>query len=143
LVGIAIAIVVIVVASVVVTLALDHAETVYEPGMPEAAVQAYFRAIQDGDAEAAVALFTTDLQGYCSTEKLRRSYQYRDQFSIRIRETTERGGVTVIDVRIAVNGGNSPFGSGYDTDAMLVLEREDSEWRISDPPWPNWCPPKP
>ena len=143
LIGIAITIAGIVVASVVVAVALDHAETEFEPGTPEATVQAYFRAIQDRDAEAAIAQFTTDLQERCSTEELRRSYQYQSDFSARIRDTTVRGEVAEIDVRIANNGGESPFGGGYDVDQLIFLEQEDGEWRIGESPWPSYCPPAP
>ncbi len=141
LVGIAVAIAGIVVVSVVVALTLGDTETVFEPGTPEATVQTYFRAIQDGDAEAAVALFTADLQGRCSTEELRRSYQHQSDFSVRIRDTTVRGETTEIDVRIALNGGDSPFGNGYDMDQLIFLEQEDGEWRIGESPWPSYCPP--
>jgi hypothetical protein len=143
LIGIAIAVTSIVVASVVVAVALDHAETEFEPGTSEATVQAYFRAIQDRDAETAITQFTTDLRERCSTDELRRSYQYQSDFSARIRDTIVRREVTEIDVRIAINGGDSPFGNGYEIDQLIFLEREDGEWRISEPPWPSHCPPVP
>ncbi|MBT5773431.1 MAG: hypothetical protein HOH95_03540 [Dehalococcoidia bacterium] len=143
LVGIAVAIAAIVVASVVVALTLGDTETVFDPGTPEATVQAYFRAIQDGDAEASAALFTAELQGRCSTEELRRSYQHQEDFSVRIRDTTVRMGVTEIDVRIAISGGDSPFGNGYDMDQLILLVQEDGEWRIMESPWPSYCPPAP
>ena len=143
LVSIAIAISVIVVASVVAEMALDHGETEFGPGTPEATVQAYFRAIQQRDTETAIAQFTTDLQERCSTEDLRQSYQYLSDFSARIRDTPVRGEVTQIDMGIAINGGGSPFGGGYDVDQLISLEQEDGEWRISESPWPSDCPPAP
>ena len=142
LVGTAIVVVVVVVASVVVALSLGDSETEFDPGTPEATVQAYFRAIQDRDAESAVVHFTDELRERCATEELRRRYASEPDFSVRIRETREHERVTEVDVRIAVRGGASPFGEGYDVDRMIVLEREEGEWRIAEPPWPLWsCPP--
>jgi hypothetical protein len=139
--GIAVAVAAIVVASVVLAVALDDSETTFEPGMPEATVQAYFRAIRDRDIESAFALLTTDLRERCSAEELRRTSLDEPNFSVRILESRERDEVAEIDVRIAIGGGGGPFGGGYDEDRVMVLRREDGEWRIAEPPWPLWyCP---
>lgn len=144
LVGTAIAIAAVVVASVVVAVLLGDSETEFEPGTPEATVQAYFRAIQDRDTELAKSQLTTDLRERCLTEDFRRSYAPQDDFSVRIRETTEYERVTEVTVLIAIRGGESPFGNGYETDSVVVLEREDDAWRIAEPPWPlYWCAPTP
>ena len=142
--GIAIAVAAIVVASVVLAITLDDSETTFDPGTPEATVQAYFRAVQDRDIESAFALLTTDLRERCSAEELRRTSLNEPSFSVRIRETTERGQITEIDVRIGIGGGDSPFGGGYNVDRVMVLQREEGEWRIAEPPWPLWwCPEAP
>ena len=141
LIGIALAVAAIVVASVVLAVSLDDSETTFEPGTPEATVQAYFRAIRDRDIESAFALLSTDLRERCSAEELRRTSLNEPNFSVRIRESRERDEVAEIDVRIAIGGGGGPFGSGYDEDRVIVLRREDGEWRIAEPPWPLWyCP---
>lgn len=138
----AVAIAAVVVASVVVAISFGESETEFAPGTPEAAVQVYFRAIQDRDAELAFAQFTTALRDRCSTAELRRSYTSEGDFSVRIRGTTERERVTEVDARIAIRGGGSPFGGGYDVDSLMVLVLEGGEWRIDEPPWPLWwCPP--
>ena len=94
--------------------------------------------------ESALALFTPELRSRCSAEELWRSSLSESDFSVRIRETTEHEQVTEINVRIAIGGGDSPFGGGHDVDRVMVLEREDGEWRITEPPWPlSRCPPAP
>jgi hypothetical protein len=141
LIGIAVAIGVIVVASVIVAVTLDDTETEFEPGTPEATVQAYFRAVQDRDVEAAFGQFTGELAARCLAEDFRRA-TFETDISVRIRETRIRDSVAEIEVRVAIRGGESPFGDGYDTEELIVLEQEDGEWRISEPPWPLWwCPP--
>lgn len=142
--GIAIAVAGIVVASVVLAITLDDSETTFDPGTPEATVQAYFRAIQDRNIESARVIFTADLRGRCSAEELRRTSLNESNFSVRIREKTEHEQVAEIDVRIAIGGGDSPFGGGYDVARVMVLRREDGEWLIAEPPWPLWwCPEAP
>jgi hypothetical protein len=142
--GIAIAVAAVVVASVVLAITLDDSETTFDPGTPAATVQAYFRGVQDRDIESAFALLTTDLRGRCSAEELRRTSLNEPSFSVRIRESTERDQVAEIDVRIGIGGGDLPFGGGYDVDRVMVLQREDGEWRIAEPPWPLWwCPEAP
>jgi hypothetical protein len=114
--------------------------TTFDPGTPEASVQAYFRAIRDRDIASAFALFTTDLRARCSAEELRRASLNEPSFSVRIRGSRERDAVTEIEVRIGI-GASGPFGNGYEEDRVMVLRHEDGDWRIAEPPWPLWyCP---
>jgi len=138
LIGIGAAIAVIVVTSVVLAVTLGDGEQEYAPGTPEAAVQTYFRAIQDGDATSAFALFSEDLAARCQLDELRRLATEQPDFSVRIRDTTMRDGAAEIGVRIAIEGGESPFGNGYDLERVMVLAEESGEWRITEPPWPLW-----
>jgi hypothetical protein len=140
LVGVAVTVAAIVAASVVLAVALDDTETTFDPGTPEASVQAYFRAIRDRDIASAFALFTTDLRARCSAEELRRTSLNEPDFSVRIRGSRERDAVTEIEVRIGI-GASGPFGNGYEEYRVMVLRQEDGDWRIAEPPWPLWyCP---
>jgi hypothetical protein len=144
LIGIAATVVVVIAVSVAVAIGTGGSETEFAAGTPEATVQAYFRAIRDRDADAAVAQFTDDLQRRCSAEDLRRSYQYQSDIGVRIRSTTAHDANTVVDVRIVVRRGDSPFDDSYQQDDQIVLERANGEWRIAEPPWPlAYCMPPP
>jgi len=138
LIGIAGAVGVIVVASIIVAIA-GNGEQEFEAGTPEATIQEYFRAVQDRDAQSAFGYLTQDLRDRCSVEEWRRSTTYEEDFAVRIRDKTVRDGLVEIEVRIGVNGGESPFsGGGYDVERLMALELVDGEWLISDPPWPLW-----
>ena len=136
LVGIGVAVVAVMALSIVVAIVADG-EQEFDAGTPEATAQGYLRALRDRDAAAAVGLFTSELRSRCDAEQVRESYRYGRDFRATIRGTHEGDSVTEVDVRITEQQGEPLFGSSeYRHDEIFVLEREDGEWRISEPPWP-------
>src|SRR5690606_11770919 len=64
------------IALAVVVAATTSGEADLDPATPEGAVQAYLRAVSDRDAEAARALFTTELQDRCPASDVREALRY-------------------------------------------------------------------
>jgi hypothetical protein len=110
-----------------------------DPGTPEGAVQGYFQALLDNDAELAGSYLAGDLADRCESDLKRRS---EDGVGVVIVDVTSRGAHVRVDVEITETYGSDPFGgSSYSFDETLVLEKHGDRWLIAEPPWPiYYCP---
>lgn len=116
------------------------------PGSPEAAVQAYLRAVADRDRAAIRDSLTEELSEDCERENGERLPFAGEEpaFEADLLETREVDDDTVeVRVRITELSGEPPFGGGgYDHTQVFVLERPDGRWGIAEAGWPyDLCPP--
>lgn len=133
--------VIVVVSVVVAVLAGDEQD--FPAGSPERTVQRYLRAIDDRDAQAAVALFSDDLADRCDLDQLRSNLRRGSDTDFRatLLESTERGDTTEVRVRLTEYYGDGPFDRGESRyDQVFVLEQSAEGWRFTEPPWRSFCP---
>src|SRR5690606_71455 len=109
---------------------------------PEGTVQAYLRAVADGDATTAYAFYAPDLQQECDISYLRDSLRYgADDFRASLGEVTERGDTVEVTLAITQIYGSGPFGRSESTfDQVFILQDTAEGWRLVEAPWPSWCP---
>lgn len=117
------------------------------PGSPEAVVQAYLRAVAEGDRAQIRESFTDELRDDCERENGERLPFAGEEpaFEADLIETREVDDDTVaVRVRITEFSGEPPFGGGgYDHTEVFVLERSDGAWGIAEVGWPYYvCPPR-
>jgi len=132
---------VLVAAALAFTALLGH-ETAYPDGTPERVVQQYLHAVSDHDVGAATSFLTADLAARCETT-------YRDPIVNRtssLRATLDRAvtrdDTAEVHVRITETYGAGPFGSNESVQTVVfILARVDGAWRLSESPWPMYCPP--
>ena len=113
------------------TRALDRAT-------PEGTAQAYFEAVLDGDESSALSLMTAELRDRCGREFPRflpdparillESSDVEDDRAVVVVEIDEVADPRLFDL------------DGFSYRQRLVMERRDGVWRISEPPWPYFCP---
>ena len=129
-----------IVVSVVVAIMQSEAE--FDPGSPEAAVQAYLRALYDDDFQSAYDALSPELQAGCSIEDMfgeRALDRWLENRRITLEEARTLGDTTFITVRISGIRGGGPFGpSEYGFDDTFALRQFDGDWRLSKDPWPHF-----
>ena len=130
-----------VLASVLVA-QLAGRETELELDTPEGAVQAYLRAVADGDAQAAYGFYSAALQERCDLSSVRDSLRFREEdFRATLGEVIDRGDTVEVLVDLTQFYGDGPFGRGESTfQQVFILEKADTGWVFVEPPWPTWCP---
>lgn len=140
LLGITAGVVLLIAAAVVVTLLAGSGDPEQLPeGSPEARVQEYILAIENDDPGAAYAMLSDDLREQCSESDFRANVSAG-------RGTDDRvslEGVDVfddtahVDVQIRSFSGSPPFDFSENTsEVRFVLRQVDSEWAITEAPWP-------
>jgi len=138
--GVGVATLVLAAAAAVLLLGTREA-TDFDIDTPEGVVQRHLAAYEDGDYDAAWALFSSDVQSTMPLEEYRRAARdfgsYSDLGSRRILfDATEIDGDRA-RVRLTVEeyyeGG--PFGGGdtFRSSREITLVREAGDWRIDDP----------
>ncbi len=145
LIGGAVALAALVVASIVV--ALLQSEATFPEGSPERAVQAYIEALQQDDLGLVYSFLATSLKEDCAIDDVFgspsrfRTDVSQEQVTLRNTEITEDG-VAFVTVRVTEFRRNGPFGtSESDFERTYTLRREGSEWRFTRFPWPSFgCP---
>ena len=148
LVGIAAAISVLILISVVIALANRPGEAELLPeSEPEGVVQRYILAVQDQDSNLAHSYLSDDLKKTCSVDHIRSSSHW-------FKDTSREQRVAIIDketlsdeearvrVRVTEVDVSPPFGvNEYSHQEHYFLVLEDGKWRLGEPAWPvNWCP---
>ena len=112
----------------------------YPAGSPEAAVQAYVRAVVDDRPDDAVAWFSVDLADRCGFGTVS---GFGDVTVTRVvldrtRLVTGGDGTERAEVRVRVTerwGG--PFATDESTFTEIIVLTNDSDgWHIAEPPWP-------
>lgn len=130
-----------VVAGVIVSLTAGD-EKAYPPGSPERAVQDYLHAVADRDVTLATSFLSDELVARCSTVS-RDVIANRSSSGLRasLERVTTRGETAEVHVRITETYGDGPFGSNESSQTVVfTLLRSGDEWRITEQPWPLYCP---
>lgn len=122
--------VVVVLAVVAWAVSANRTPPPLEPGSPEATVQAYLRAVGDGDDEAVVALLAPELG--CSAP-LTNPYEQGVQSSVLV--TSRISGDTATVVFEITEYGDTPL-DNWSHRESFDLVRGDSGWLIGGNPWP-------
>ena len=133
-----------VLAGIAVTLAAGG-ERAYPEGSPERAVQDYLHAVGDRDATTATSFLSPELAARCSTTA-REPIANRGSSGLRatLDRATTRGETAEVHVRITETYGSGPFGANESNQTVVfMLARTGGQWRITEPPWPLYCPPVP
>ena len=129
------------VASVVAAVFQREAE--FAPGSPEAAVQAYLRALEEDDFQSAHDALSPGLQGRCSIEEMFGDMDIHrwmpEDKRITLEEVRRLNDTTFVEVRIAEMRGDGPFGpSEYAFGETFALQQFDGEWKLSQNPLPHF-----
>lgn len=131
----------VVVAAAAVLLLGSREPTTFPADSPEGVVQRHLAAFEDGDFEAAHALFSADVQAEMDLEAYERTAReyggYLGNTSRRILfdRTDEAGDVARVHLTVEEYYGGGPFGGGetYRSPREIRLVREGGSWRIDDP----------
>ena len=139
LIGGAVFLAVLLIASIIVAL-LESEESLPE-GTPEAAVQKYIAAAEDGNLDEAYTYLSEGLLKDCTVETFAgRGYPAEEQLQgarVTLERTTPVGDTVFVTVEVTNYRGGSPFtGSNYSFDQRFALKLEGGEWKFSEYPWP-------
>ena len=143
LIGAAVFLAVLLIASIV--LALTSKEAEFAPGTPEHAVQSLLRSVEADDIETAYAMLSQELQQKCELKNFADGGRYRsgDDRDIRatLRATKTIDDITFVNVEVTQFYGSGPFDSGESSyDRRFALQQESGEWKFTDYPWPyDYC----
>ena len=143
LIGAAVFLAVLLIASIV--LALTSKEAEFAPGTPEHAVQSLLRSVEADDIETAYAMLSQELQQKCELKNFADGgrYRSRDDRDIRatLRATKTIDDITFVNVEVTQFYGSGPFDSGGSSyDRRFALQQEGGEWKFTDYPWPyDYC----
>jgi len=126
------------VASIVVGVIEDDHE--FEPGSPEAAVQAFLRAVDSEDLESAYGLLSDALREQCSLEDFaggpRRLIRDFGNQRLVLENTSTVGDTVYVDVSVTEFQGGDLFGSHYSFEQRYALRLSDGQWWFTQYPWP-------
>ncbi|MDP6402033.1 MAG: hypothetical protein QF467_00625 [SAR202 cluster bacterium] len=127
------------VAGIVVAL-MDEEDSLPE-GSPEATVQLFLKAVEDGDLEAAYGFLSDSLKGECDVETfVGRSLSQQDRMRdtrVTLERTTTVEHTVFVTVRITQFRSGGPFGSSDSShEQRFALADEQGQWRFTVHPWP-------
>lgn len=130
----AVVLVAVVVAIAAVALTAGRSEAQYEPGTPEAAVQAYLRGILERDP-AALEWMSPDTG--CDTTDLSQSYVPESARAVLVDAEVD-GDQASVTVEISESSGGTPFDTyEYTHEEVYTLERDGSgAWLLTGAAWP-------
>ena len=148
LVGIAVVVVILVVASLAVGLTVGRgAAKSFAESEPEGIVQRYTLALQDGEYRVAHSYLSERLKRFCTEENLRMNGRWFAEQSGETRITligkeTLSDGRTEVQVRVTDVNVSPPFGIDESShEERYVLIQENNQWRLDEAPWPvGGCP---
>ena len=113
--------------------ALAEPET-FDPATPEGVVQNYLQAVFDGDEAASLALMEPELADRCRRDST--SLDYRTDGARAFLDGTSIDGdraSVAIEIRHTSDGIDE-----WIENETIWLDRSESSWQISEPPWPYW-----
>jgi hypothetical protein len=144
LLGIALAVAAVAVASVVLVLVRQPERSLLPEDTPEGVVQRYVLAIQRQDFREAYSYLNDNLQEACAYSYFSDSTRYwlSNNVSVELGDTERLDGRAIVEIRIT-NEDTSPFAgrTGYSYTEQFVLTEVDGAWRFSEPPPPSgYCP---
>lgn len=146
LIGAAVAVAVLVIASVAVALVADREPELRAESTPEGIVQRYLIAIDENETDAAYAYMSQRLKDGCSLQHFRDSIIWTREQDMRISlagtETVGESREVTVRIRQVYVRGDVPFTPNESSYTQrFVLRQYDSAWRFYEPPWPmNYCP---
>ena len=114
--------------------ATRHAPS-FEPGTPEAVVQAYLAAVIDADAETAVAQLSADSP--CTVDDLDRAFRTQD-VRVVLRDSRIDGDTAQVRVDVIMSTGGPLDTSEYSERVTFRLTRAGGAWLITGSPWPMY-----
>jgi hypothetical protein len=123
-----------VVAVVAAVVASGRSEVDLEPGTPQATVQAYLRAVLDGDV---AALDSLEPETECQAGDITGAF-IPESARVVLTEAEIDGAQATVQVEVTESSSGSPFGvDEFTHEETFALERSGSgEWRIVGAPWP-------
>ncbi len=125
---------IVVLAGVAGVVAVGTSGSEVDPSTPTGVVQAYLRAIADGEVDTAVGWLAPD--GPCTFDDLSRSYLPTSLRAV-LGSTSGSEDRQVVSVEITEGSGGDLFGSdGYGHTERFVLERSADGWVLTGTPWP-------
>jgi len=134
-----------VIALVIVTLAVvlltdDGDGTSFAPDSPEAALEAYITALEDGNVDAAYAMFSDGVRSRVSADAFEREVGLRDTGTpdgpdtrYLVTATNVDGETALVTVTVEEFYGDGLNGSTNRYDHEIHLVREDGAWHIYEP----------
>jgi hypothetical protein len=137
-----VAVLALVVVTIAVVLLAPRATTEFPPDSPEAALQGYLRAFDEGDYEAAYAFFSDEIRNDLSLDDYERQIQlyglpYGEIGSRRVLFDRSSGSGDRIRVHLTVEefhgGGGLGGGSTYRSAREIWMVRQADGWRIDEP----------
>jgi hypothetical protein len=123
------------VAAVAGVLAATRPVTEYDRGTPEGAVQAYVRAVIDGDHDEA-ARFLAD-GSPCTVTDLDRAY-LPDGVRVVLRQARITGDSARVEVDVVVSSAEPFGGSEYTEEHTFRLTGAGAGWLVTGEPWPMY-----
>jgi hypothetical protein len=104
-----------------------------DPATPEGTVQAYARAVIDGDEEAAWALLDPETQERCEDQLF---WDREARIRVAIGETTITGDRARVEVTVTQSYGQGPFDGGqWSNTESFRLRSVDGSWRVRSGPY--------
>lgn len=106
----------------------------FEPGTPEATVQAFLQAVFEGDEETAESYLASDSR--CDASDIERA-RADDSSRVVLRESDIEDGRARVTVEIVSSRDGGPFDvDEYSRRRTFDLVQESGEWRLEEAPWP-------
>ena len=140
LIGGAVALALLLLVSVVV--GLTQSEDSFRAGTPEETVQRYLIAAQDEDFKTAHGLLSRELKEDCPVEDFASQFfggKNVAESRVTLEDRKDLNGSAVVVARVTRIQGSGPFGTSESSHIQrYTLIQEDSEWRFSHNPWPNY-----
>ena len=129
------------IASVIVAILQEEED--FAPGSPEASVQDYLRALDEGDFEVAYDILSPELRERCSIEDMfgeRNSRRWDlDDKRITLKGARTLNETTYVTVRVSELSGGGLFGpSEYSFEVDFALRQFDGNWKFYRNPWPSF-----
>lgn len=103
-------------------------------GTPQGIVQAYVRAVFDGEIAEAAGHITAESE--CGVEDLERA-RAADSARVVLLDTRVDGDSASVEVEIVHSGGSGPFdGYEWSEETTFSLIRSGGTWQLTGEPWP-------
>jgi hypothetical protein len=122
-----------VIAAVAGVLAANRAGPAYDPSTPEGTVQAYLKAVIDGDHDRAAGFLAAGSR--CSVTDLDTTI-LPDGVRVTLREVQVTGDTARVEVDVALPSGDLFGGSETFEKHTVRLARSSGTWLLTGEPWP-------
>lgn len=133
------AIVALIALATLVVLAAPKGSTVYEPGSPEAAFQAFYQAFEGGEVEDAYELLGSSVTDQLTLTEYRRldaeqGWQRDEDRRVVLLGSDRTGDTRLLRLRIdQFSSGGGLGGNRYSYERTIRLVQEDGSWLIDEP----------